>query len=432
MKSAKRFTIIQESIEGKLSVTEASILLGLSERQIIRLRKGVLEKRKDATKHGNTGKSPSNKISDQQEQSIVQLYKDKYYSSNFQHFIELLAENEKITISDNTARRILNAANIKSPRTKRKPKKHIRRKRHEHEGSLVQADATPHDFFNTGNDVCLHGVVDDATGKILGLYMTINECLEGYFSVFEQMIVDHGIPASIYADRHTIFASPKLDKLTIEEELAGKQVNDTQLGRAMRELGIVLIFARSAQAKGRIERLWGTLQDRLTIELRINGIKDIESANQFLPSFIEKYNRRFAVEALETQSMFMPNTFDLISILCVRKRRKLDIGGAFSFYGQLFVIIADIPSYTYIEVIAHHKHGIYAMYRGNRYDVKRINKPKHKKTAKPLSAGKKPYIPPDSHCFKYGKEKYIQYSNEYNDLEILAILDEIFSTSLKL
>jgi len=343
----------------------------------------------------------------------------------------LIAENENINVSTFTVRQILTAEGIKSPRTKRKPKKHIRRKRHEHEGSLVQTDATSHDFFNTGNNVCLHGTVDDATGKILGLYITKNECLEGYFCVFEQMIENHGIPASIYADRHTIFASPKLDKLTIEEELAGKRVNDTQLGRAMRELGIVLIFARSAQAKGRIERLWGTLQDRLTIELRINGITDIEAANRFLPSFIQKYNRKFAVEAVDNLSIFMPNTFDLVSILCVRERRKLDSSGAFSFCGQLFVVIADIHPQTSIEVIAHWRLGIFALYKGVRYDVRHIERSKRQKAVKPSNTGNTPYIPPDSHYHKYGKETFIQYSSEYSDREILAILDDIFSKSLK-
>ncbi len=297
---------------------------------------------------------------------------------------------------------------------------------------MCQTDATPYDFFGTGEMECLHGIIDDATGKILGLYMTKHECLEGYFTVFEQMVEKHGIPASIYADRHTIFSSPKSDKLTIEEELAGVQVNDTQLGRALRELGIVLIKARSPQAKGRIERLWGTLQDRLTVEFRINGITDRGAANAFLPSFIEKYNARFQVGAAEATTMFASNTYDLVSILCVREGRKLDTGGAFSFYGQFFVVLGDIPLRAAIEVIAHSKHGIFALYKGRRYAVNLIEKPKRgNRKQNNEDSERTPYIPPDSHYYKRGKDTYVHYSCEYSDKEILTIVNEIFTKSFK-
>ena len=259
--------------------------------------------------------------------------------------------------------------------------------------------------------------------------MTKNECLEGYFSIIEQMAESFGIPASIYADRHTIFASPKSDKLTIEDELEGVQVNDTQLGRAMKELGITLIKARSPQAKGRIERLWGTLHDRLTIEFRIKGITGIEAANRFLQSYIKKHNERFAVEAVETVSMFSINRFDLACVLCIREKRKLDNGCSFSFYGQYFAVDGDIQPRTTIEVAAHRKLGIFVVYKGQRYAAVRIEKPKRKTGKTPL-AERKSYIPPDSYCHKYGKETFIQYSSEYTDSEILAILDELFSKSV--
>jgi len=338
--------------------------------------------------------------------------------------------NDGIIISDNTARSILNTEGIKSPKTKRKPKKHRRRKRREHEGELVQTDATPHDFFGMGEKVCLHGIIDDATGKILGLYITKHECLEGYMSVMEQMITNFGIPASIYTDRHAIFVSPAKGRLSMEDEMAGKQTNDTQLGRAIRELGITLITARSPQAKGRIERLWVTLQDRLTIEFRINGIADIHAANLFLSSYIPRYNQRFSVEASETASMFIPNTFDLTYVLCVRNRRKLDTGGAFSFFGKCFVVDGDIPPRVSVEVITHHRLGISVAYKGRRYGVYRIEKPKRQRAAQ----SKAPYIPPprtplDSSYHKHGKESYIHYSGEYSDRDMLAILDEIFSKS---
>ncbi len=431
-RTSRKHQIIQDSLEGKLTVSEASRLLGLSERQIKRLRKGVAEQGKDAVIHGSTGKIPSTTISQEQRQHIIDTYKTKYSGANYQHFTELLAEHESITVSVTTVKRILKNGGVQSPRHKRKPKKHIRRKRHAREGSMAQTDATPYDFFGMGEMECLHGIIDDATGKILGLHMTKHECLEGYFAVFEQMIENHGIPASIYADRHTIFSSPKSDKLTVEEELAGVQVNDTQLGRALRELGIVLIKARSPQAKGRIERLWNTLQDRLTIEFRINGIINRDVANAFLPSFIERYNARFQVDAAEVDTMFVSNTYDLVSILCVRETRKLDTGGAFSFYNQFFVVLGDIPRRAIIEVIVHRKYGIYALYKGRRYAVNLIEKPKRSNRKQNTKACERtPYIPPDSHYHKRGKETYVHYSGEYSDKEILTIVNEIFTKSFK-
>jgi transposase len=422
---------VQESLDGKVSVTKAAELLGLSERQIKRLRKEVSEKGKDALMHGNTGKPPRTALKREQRQEILMLYQGKYAGANFQHYTELLEENEGITVSEATVRGILKAEGIQSPKKRRKSKQHKRRNRKGHTGELVQTDATPHDFFENGETVCLHGVIDDATGDVLGLYMTKNECLDGYFNVFEQMLENFGIPASAYADYHTIFASPKVGKHTIEDELAGKPINDTQFGRAMRELGITLIWARSPQAKGRIERLWGTLQDRLVIEFRINGITDIEAANAFLPGFIRKYNKRFGIEPDEEESMFMPNFQDLINILCVREKRKLDNSGAFSFGNQYFVVIGNISPRVQIEVIVHRRYGIFALYKGQRFNVLRIEKPKPgRKKSEPLPSKPEPYIPPQSHYHKRGKASFVQYSNEYTDAQVLEIINVIFSKSL--
>jgi transposase len=413
-----------------MSNEQAGALLELSERQIRRLRRGMEEKGTDALKHGNTGKTPSTAISTEQRREVVRLYKSKYIGANFQHFTELLEEHEDICISVMSVTRILKSEGIQSPKKRRKSKQHRRRQRKGYAGELVQTDATAHDFFGTGEKVCLHGAIDDATGDVTGLYMVKHECLDGYFGVFEQMIKNFGIPGSMYADRHTIFASPKASKLTIEDELAGKTANDTQLGRAMRELGITLIWARSPQAKGRIERLWATLQDRLVIEFRINRITTIEAANEFLPGFIKRYNKKFGVEAFEETSLFLPNHLDLINILCVREERTIDPGGAFSFYGQTFVITVSIHPGTRIEVIAHRKFGIFALYNDRRYDVCRIDKPKHKKAA-PTPKERTTYSPPDSNYHKRGKEIYTHYSGEYTDTEMLMILDEIFTKSFK-
>lgn len=157
-------------------------------------------------------------------------------------------------------------------------------------------DATPFNWFGYGKMYSLHGAIDDATGKIVGLYMTKNECLHGYFETVRQIILNHGIPISIYSDRHAIFLSTEAKRITIEDELKGKVCNDTQFGRAMKELGITIITARSPQAKGRVERLWNTLQSRIPVEFRIANITTIDQANEFLKNYIPEFNKQFSVE----------------------------------------------------------------------------------------------------------------------------------------
>lgn len=145
---------------------------------------------------------------------------------------------------------------------------------------MVQLDASPFSWLSDGKTYHLYGVIDDATGQVLALYLARSECLEGYFQIVRLMLLDFGIPVSIYSDCHSIFFSPKTDKLSLEDQLAGKRVNLTQFGRAMDQLGIHMIAARSPQAKGRIERLWQTLQSRLTVELKYHGIKMAQGAKE--------------------------------------------------------------------------------------------------------------------------------------------------------
>jgi len=166
------------------------------------------------------------------------------------------------------------------------------------------------------------------------------EDLEGYFLLMRDLIKNHGIPVSIYHDKHTIFRSPKEERLSIEEELLGIEKPLTQFGRAMKELGIIQIYADSPQAKGRIERLFGTLQSRLKEELKIEGIKDIESSNIYLKEFIERYNKKFSVEPKNPISSFRKEISDdiLEEILCRKEMRKVLKGSVISYGGKLYFL----------------------------------------------------------------------------------------------
>jgi len=253
-----KLRVINQAIDKVITIREAAELLNLSERQVIRLKGGVLKQGPAFIIHKNRGRKPEHALTGNKREEIVRLKQSKYQEANFAHFQELLEEHENICVSYPTVYRVLSEAGITSPKKQRKRKAHHRRKRKPQEGMLVQIDASPHPWIIGETAFSLHGAIDDATGKILALFFTENECLEGYFQVMEQIINRQGIPISIYCDRHSIFISPKDGKLSIDEQLQGKQVNLTQFGRAMDELGVNVIKAKSAQGKGRIERLWET------------------------------------------------------------------------------------------------------------------------------------------------------------------------------
>lgn len=429
----KRYVVIQKSLEGLISVKEAAAALNLSTRQVIRLREGVSNNGAQALIHKNQGRPPAHKTTEELRKTIAQLkLSDKYKDANFKHFQELLERNEAITVSYSLIHRVLTEVNIQSPKKRRRFKPHRRRARKAQEGLLIQMDASPFQWLGDHHLYALHGVIDDATGKILGLYMTKNECLQGYFETTRQILLSHGIPVSIYSDRHAIFLSTKKDKLTIEEQLAGKVCNDTQFGRAMKELGITIIHARSAQAKGRIERLWETLQSRLPVEFQIAGVKDIDQANKFLKGYIHEFNQLFAVEPQNTQSAFRPlGTVDINAILCVKQKRKVDTGGVFSFYGKHFKVITEeslppIPTRTQITICISSITGIRVEYNGRIYETVPFIKPKKATPDVQKQRKSTAHTPPDTHYYKYGQKLFPKLTFEESDREILEMLQDIF------
>lgn len=430
----KRYIIIEKSLEGILTVREAAEHLGLSVRQVIRLRKGVREKGACALIHKNQGRKPAHAISDELKQTIISLkVSEKYNDANFKHFQELLEKHEGIKLSYSTIYKILTSALIQSPKKRRRFKPHRRRKRKPQKGLLIQMDATPFNWLGDGKKYTLHGAIDDATGDIVGLYMTKNECLQGYFETTRQIILNYGIPISIYSDRHAIFLSTKASKLTIEDELEGKVCNDTQFGRAMRELGITTIQARSPQAKGRIERLWETLQSRLPVEFKIAGITTIDEANDFLKSYIPEFNKLFSVEPKDPESAFrpLPEGLNLDYVLCVKQKRKVDNGGVFSFYGKHFKIEPKenqpyVPPNTYINIIVSSLTGIRVEYKGEIYETVPFMKSKKVIDNAPKERKSTAHTPPDTHYYKYGQNLFKRVTFEDSDRDILQMLEDIF------
>ena len=371
----KRATLIEACINGQCTVKQVADALGLSERRVKQIKKEVKENGVKSITHGNRGRKPKNTIPYDTRKKILELRSSyEYELSNFKHFQEILKERENIDISYSALYNILHSAGIKSPKKHRKSKLHHRRKRKESEGMMLQADGTPFDWFGNGEKYSLHGFIDDATGKITGLYMCKNECLLGYLEVLRQTLENFGIPISLYPDKYSVFFPPKKvdDHITIEEQLNGREKGITQFGRIVEELGISMFPACSPQAKGRVERLWETLQSRLVTEFRINKITTIEQANSFLSSYINIYNSKFAVEPLNNKTMFLklPKKYNLDELLCVKFERTIDNAGVFSLNNSKFQVLdRSLPPKTKITIYLSQKIGMVVKSNNKTYDV---------------------------------------------------------------
>ena len=430
-----RLDVINKANAGFITVKEAAEKLGISERQIQRLKREVRDNGPAALIHKNSNRAPAHAFSVETKKRILEIrQKVGYRDANFSHFQELLETKHSIAISYNALYNLLTQEGIKSPMTRRRFKPHRRRKRRPQAGSLLQTDASSHDWFGTGVRVALHGAIDDATGQITGLYLCKNECMLGYFEVFRRTIENYGIPEAAYADRHTIFRSPNADKAKAIDAPSGIKVNETQFGRALAELGIQIIAARSAQAKGRIERLWGTLQSRLPVEFAIQKISEIDSANEFLRDYIYAYNSEFAVEPEDCDNAFLPLEEGVVlnHILCVKEDRLLDSGHVFSYCGKRFQIedapyVSWMPPRAKITVMASPQIGIKAGYMKYVFDTKPapVRNPAKKEAASksvPIGASafrsENAWIPKDGLCWKPGLPSY---------REMVEIVHDIFT-----
>ena len=377
----KRAHVLRSYNEGTFSRREAAEKLSLSERQVRRLAKGMREEGEKALIHKNSGRKPAIALSDKTKEAIVMLRRQEAFAKcNVMHFQEVLERDHKIDVSYSALYGLLKEAGIESPKKRRRAKAHRRRKRKAHPGELCQIDASPFDWFDNGTQSSMHGTIDDATGEITGLFMAENECLQGYFEVTGQTCRGFGVPLAFYSDKHTVFRSPA----TGRKEALGEEANLTQFGRAVDELGISIIYANSPQAKGRIERLWGTLQSRIPVELKLRGIADMDAANKYLAeTFIPEYNQRKAVEA-EGEPMYVPLRADvrLDDILCVKDERKMDSAGVFSYKGKCFKVLDEgyplIPAKATVTVLANFRTGLKVSYKGRTYDTLMVEKPARK------------------------------------------------------
>lgn len=299
-----RLIVLNEVNLGRLSIQQAANMMELSLRHTKRLLAGYRKEGAIALAHGNRGHLPYNAIDVMIQEQVIELARSKYTGFNQQHYSEKLQEQEGIPLSRSTVRRILLKDGIASPRKRRSPRHRSRRERYPKSGMLLQTDGSPHDWLEgRGPKMCLIGSIDDATGEVVYAYFQPQENTAGYIRMLRSITSSHGIPLALYHDRHSIFEVLKNKNPTLEEQLAGRRPQ-TQLGRILEELGINSISAHSPQAKGRVERLWETFQDRLVSELRLAGVNTEKEANQILIWFLPDYNRRFMVQAKEMGSAY--------------------------------------------------------------------------------------------------------------------------------
>ena len=336
-----KVAVIEACINGTMTIKVAADRLHFSERYVKKLKARYKKYGASSMLHGNCGKQPKHTIDAEIKSKIIEIWKQpEFEECNFTHFQEILEEDYNIKISYTTLYKLLRSKGYKSPRKHKKSKNHNRRNERPSAGELLQVDGTPHQFFYGDNkEYCLHGFIDDATHQVTGLYICENECMHGYLEVTRQTFKNFGVPLALYADGSSIFF-PKDKVLTIEEQLSGVTEPSTQYGRMMAELGVDLIHAGSSQAKGRIERLWNTLHDRLRTEFRRHNITTIEEANKFLITYIPKFNKKFAIEPKSAKSSFMelPKYINLDYLLSVKYTRVVDVSNCISISGTTFVI----------------------------------------------------------------------------------------------
>lgn len=353
----KRVQVLHGVEVGELTAGAAAELLGLSVRQVRRLLAGYRRDGVAAVAHGNRGRVPENALAPATRDRVVALARTTYAHCNHQHLSELLAEREGIVLSRSSLRRVLLAAGVPSPRKRRAPKHRGRRDRMAQEGMLLQIDGSRHAWLGErGPMLTLIAAIDDAIGTVPHALFREQEDAHGYFLLLQSIVTrpGYGRPLAVYRDRHGIFERSTKDPETLAEQLAGRR-EPTQFGRLLQELDITAIAARSPQAKGRIERLWGTFQDRLVAELLLAGAETIADANAVLASFLPRFNRRFYVFPQLCGTAYRPLARGMVAaeLFCFKYLATVANDNTVPFAGQQLQLLPGPDGRSYAKTTVH-------------------------------------------------------------------------------
>lgn len=441
-----KYQEIKKLVDTNGNKKAASRRLECTLRSVNRMIIGYRTRGKEYFIHGNKGRKPSHTLPSDTKNMIVDLFRTKYDGANFTHYSELLAIHEKIKVSPSTINSILMTHNILSPKAKRYTKKrikniiseslknadlskkekdhlserivaiedaHPRRPRCAYFGEMLQMDASLHDWFGTST-AQLHIAIDDCTGAIVSAYFDSQETLKGYYNLLYQILKEYGIPYMFFTDRRTVFEY-KQKKTPITEE-----DTFTQFSYACKQLGIEIKTSSVPQAKGRVERLFQTLQSRLPLELRLAGVTTLEQANKFLNSYIKEFNAKFALPIHLSNSVFekQPSDEKINLLLAVLADRKIDNGHCVRFECKYFKLVDTNNNPVYCRkgtdalVIKAFNEQLYVSVDDIVYGLEEI--PRNEKTSKNFDLGIKPeplkrYIPPMSHPWKHASfKRYLQ------------------------
>lgn len=335
-----RLDVIKRVGRDELSVGQAAQVLEVTPRWLLELRKAFAQEGLAALVHGNKGRRPVNRLADEVREQVLELARTKYAGFNDEHFTEKLVEVEEISVSRSSVRRLLREAGIGLIRKRRTSKHRRRRERRPQAGLMILWDGSRHDWLEgRGPMMCLMGAIDDATGELLpGAHFVDQESSASYLRTLRAIVFEKGIPHSAYGDRHGALQRND-DHWTLEEELRGEQ-DLTHVGYAMRALDITPIAALSPQAKGRVERLWKTLQDRLVSELRLVKACTLEEANRVLAGYVPDHNRRFAIAPQDATPAWRPlRGADVERACSFRYKAVVGNDNAVRLHGRVF----DIP-----------------------------------------------------------------------------------------
>jgi transposase len=325
----KRLHVIRKVMEGTVTQRDAAGLISLTERQIRRIVKRIREEGDEGIRHKSRGRPSKRKLPFKER--IVELYRERYPDFGPTLFTEKLQEREGITVSRETVRIWLIQEGEWKKHRKRKAHRQWR-ERKDHFGEMLQMDGSHHDWFEGRGPRCvLMAYIDDATGRVYARFYDYEGTIPAMDS-FKKYIAKYGIPLSVYLDKHTTYKSwARKDEFQEAEPVS-------QFGRALQELGVKMLYAHSPQAKGRIERLFNTFQDRVVKEMLLKGVSTIGEANRFLASYLPVYNRRFSVTPKKNENLHRTVTVELDTILCIKTERTLKNDHTIQYNGKLYQI----------------------------------------------------------------------------------------------
>jgi transposase len=406
----RRLHVIQKVLEGGIKQVEAAEILSLSSRHIRRVVKRVQGEGNRGIVHRSRGRPSNRKISDQLKDKVIKLYRVSYKGFGPTLASEKLLERDGVSISDETLRGwLIEAGDWKKVRKRRRHRQW--RERKGHRGEMVQIDGSHHAWFeDRGPECVLMGYIDDATGGVFGRFYDYEGTMPAMDS-FKRYIRKRGLPLKVYLDKHSTYKSTA--KPTIEEELSGVEPL-SEFERALKELGVEVSHAHSPQAKGRIERLFRTFQDRVIKEMRLRGVKAIEEGNKFLEEYLPLYNKRFSVQPRDKDDVHraLPRGMDLNAFLCIKTERTLRNDFTVAHNHKLYQI-QDATKASKVIVQDRMDGSTRITYQGRALRFKEITERPIRENKQPVATKRrKTYIPPADHPWRRFKIKNHPYDRE--------------------